>query len=394
VNPSVAVPWAREVPSLPGPEGLPERADVVVIGGGLAGALITAMLHAEGTDVVLLEKRSDVGRGSSGRHLGHVTTGLIEHPYRLVHAMGAERARALFTFSLENHQLLSAWTSFTPTGDLWCALDEREQPQLALSIDALRDLEIPVEPLPADEVDARAGGTGLGPGLWLPGGGVVDPERVVGELVAKAPGCTYVTSPVSRVTEEASGAVVHVGERRLGAELVVFAANAWCPQIDPFFAETIHPVREQALRFAPVEDPGVGVPGRAGYGYTTWRQAPDGALLAAGCRWATPHMEVGETDEGRVVDPIQRKIEGFARVHFPEATRGGITHRWSWITATTCDGLPIIGPLPGSARTIACAGFCGNEAGLGARAAQAVVDGILTGRADGVPAFLAASRFV
>ena len=43
---------------------------------------------------------------------------------------------------------------------------------------------------------------------------------------------------------------------------------------------------------------------------------------------------------------------------------------------------------------IACAGFCGNEAGLGIRAAQAVVDGILDGDTSGVPDFLAASRFV
>ena len=169
------VPWDRgESPSLPGPETLPERADVVVIGGGLAGMTITAMLAARGTDVLLLERGADVGRGASGRHLGHVSTGLIEHPYRLVHAMGAERARALLRFSQENHEILAAWTSFVPSGGLWCALDEREQPQIAMSIDALMELGIPVEGLTAAEVNARAGGVGLGSDLAArPGGGGV-----------------------------------------------------------------------------------------------------------------------------------------------------------------------------------------------------------------------------
>jgi glycine/D-amino acid oxidase-like deaminating enzyme len=378
---------------LPGPQRLPDRAEVVVIGGGLTGVLVTAMLVKAGVDVRLIEGRDAPGMAASGRHLGHVTTGLIEHPYRLLHAMGAESAGDLIRFSRENHDILSAWTSFESTGDLWCALDEREQPQIAMSVEALEEMGVAVQPLDAAEVNERSGGTGLGPGMWVPGGGVVHPAEVVDELVAKAPGRVYVRSVVTGITDEPRGTVVHVGDRSIAAELVVVAANAWCPTIDAVFADKIHPVREQGLRFAPT-GARLGAAGRAGYGYSTWRQAPDGGLMVAGCRWATPHMEVGETDDHRVVDAIQRKLEGFARVHFPEATESPITHRWSWITATTCDGLPIIGPLPGRATLIACAGFCGNELGLGARAAKAVVDGILHGDPSGVPAFLAASRFV
>ncbi len=390
---SARSPWASDHSHLPGREALPERADVVVIGAGLAGALITAMLHSKGTDVVLLETRPDVGLGASGSHLGHVTTGLIEHPYRLVHGMGSRKAGELLGFSQQNHEVLAQWTSFEATGGLWCALDQREQPQIAMSAEALQDLGIEVEVLTAAAADQRTGAQGLGPGMWLPSDGVVDPSRVVADLIERAPGRAFVGSGVTSVTENADGAVVWVGEQPIAAELVVFAANAWCPTIDSSFDGKIDPIREQALRFAPS---GARIPaaGRAGYGHTYWRQAADGALLVGGCRWATPHMEVGETDDRRVVGRIQRKIEEFAREHFPEATVGEITHRWSWITATTCDGLPIIGPLPGRARMISCAGFCGNEAGLGARAAQAVVDGILEGRAPGVPDFLAASRFV
>ena len=386
-------PWRAEADLRPGLELLPERAEVVVVGGGLTGALMLAMLVEAGVDARLLEARAAPGLAASGRHLGHVSTGLIEHPYRLLHAMGRENAEALIRFSLENHEILASWTSFAPTGDLWCALDEREQPQIAMSVEALEEMGVSVESLGASEVNARTGGVGLGPGMWVPGGGVIHPANAVDELVARAPDRVHVGCPVTAITEDHAGPRVHVGERSIAAELVVVAANAWSPSIDPAFADKIHPVREQGLRFAPTQVP-VRAAGRAGYGYTTWRAAPDGALLVSGCRWATPHMEVGETDDHRTVDAIQRKVEGFGRVHFPEATQAPITHRWSWITATTCDGLPIVGPLPGRATLIACAGFCGNEAGLGARAAKAVVDGILHGNSTGLPSFLAASRFV
>ena len=46
-----------------------ERADVVVVGGGIIGCGIAAELASRGTSVVLLE-RSEIGAGASGRNHG------------------------------------------------------------------------------------------------------------------------------------------------------------------------------------------------------------------------------------------------------------------------------------------------------------------------------------
>ena len=48
------------------------KADVVIVGGGIVGLCSDYTLREEGLDVVVLE-REHVGFGTSGRHLGHVT---------------------------------------------------------------------------------------------------------------------------------------------------------------------------------------------------------------------------------------------------------------------------------------------------------------------------------
>jgi glycine/D-amino acid oxidase-like deaminating enzyme len=92
-------------------------------------------------------------------------------------------------------------------------------------------------------------------------------------------------------------------------------------------------------------------------------------------------------------DPkVQGRIEAALRKHLPAA--GAVARRWAWLDTYTCDGLPIVGPLPGSTRRIACTGFCGNDAGLAPAAAAAVAEGLLgSGRPD-IPRCLTATRFV
>src|SRR5690606_11735097 len=125
------------------------------------------------------------------------------------------------------------------------------------------------------------------------------------------------------------------------AEVVVVTTDAWSDTVDPWFEHKVMPVREQALVTAPTRS--LPVPGgRAGYGYTSWRQLDDGRVVGTGCRWATPHMEVGERDEV-VVNAIQERIRGFLQRHL--GVQGDVEARWSWVTGHSCDGLPIVGPL-------------------------------------------------
>lgn len=384
--------WRAPESAHPSVESLPARADVVVLGAGLAGAAVTWFLAEAGTDVLLVEHRADVGLAASGRHPGHALTGLIEHPYRVVYAMGEERARDLYAFSRENQRLLEALGLLDRQGSWWIALDEREREQVARSADALRRVGLPVEERDPQEVEAGLG-VQMGPAYFLPEDGFLEPVVGVRELVRRAVergGRCVVRALATGVRDVGDGVVVDISGREVRAEVVVYAANAWLPELDPWFVDKIVPFREQALLTGPLDRALPGPGGRAGYGYTFWRQQADRRLVAAGCRWATPHLEVGEREE-RVVDAVQARIEAFVERHFGPFP---VEDRWSWIAAQTCDGLPLVGPLPGDPRRVACAGFGGNENGLAVRAGKGVADGLLGERPHDVPAFLAATRFL
>ena len=74
---------------------LPERADVVVVGGGLNGISAALALARKGADVVLLEQ-TEVGDGASGRNGGMCTTGLAIGFPVAVERYGAEQASRMF----------------------------------------------------------------------------------------------------------------------------------------------------------------------------------------------------------------------------------------------------------------------------------------------------------
>ena len=74
-----------------------ESADVVVVGGGVAGLSCAQALNAQGRKVVLLEK--DVcGSGASGRSSGFVTPDSEMELSSLVRSRGIERAKRLWEF--------------------------------------------------------------------------------------------------------------------------------------------------------------------------------------------------------------------------------------------------------------------------------------------------------
>jgi glycine/D-amino acid oxidase-like deaminating enzyme len=71
-----------------------------------------------------------------------------------------------------------------------------------------------------------------------------------------------------------------------------------------------------------------------------------------------------------------------------------VVDRWAGIMTFTCDGLPIVGPLPGRVQHISCLGFNGRPWSHAFRAAKAVRDGLMGGRSTGMPEILSPQRFV
>ena len=77
------------------PGRLPERADVLVIGGGIAGTSLLHVLGARGFDAVLVERRH-LAAGASGRNAGFLLAGVADCYAEAVRIYGREKAREVW----------------------------------------------------------------------------------------------------------------------------------------------------------------------------------------------------------------------------------------------------------------------------------------------------------
>jgi glycine oxidase len=278
--------------------------------------------------------------------------------------------RQIYDFSRENTALLAGLVD--RCGSWWVASSPQEVQELEANRAALASVGVASELRTAAEACRALGATGLGPALFLPEDGRVQVEQAIAALEARA---VAAGAEIRR-----SGQAAHVE-----AAVTVVAAGAWSSDVHPWFDGLVHGIREQ-VRVGTVSTRETGV-FRAGQGYV-FGAVRGGELRLGGARWATPHLEVGER-EPVVVDVVQQKLDAFAKRAWPASE---VASRHAYISAGTCDGLPLIGPIPGSPDIVACAGFGGNDWGLALRAARAVADGLLTGTSDGVPKLFRSSR--
>ena len=170
------------------------------------------------------------------------------------------------------------------------------------------------------------------------------------------------------------------------AEFTVIAAGWWSAE-DPYLSDKLLPARWQAARYAaaPLAWPVV-----SQHANLFFAQDPAG-LVAFGARWATPHLEVGETEP--TCEPrVSALLDLFTRRMFPEV--GAPEAEWAGIVAESCDQLPLVGPIPGRPRSLAFTGFGVLGLASMAGAARALAQGLASGRDEGLPPRLRTMRFL
>src|SRR5450759_3922141 len=84
------------------PGELPDRADVLVIGGGITGVSLMHHLAKAGIDAVLVE-RHHLAAGASGRNAGFLLAGVADCYAEAVRIFGRARTRDIWTMTVENH---------------------------------------------------------------------------------------------------------------------------------------------------------------------------------------------------------------------------------------------------------------------------------------------------
>ena len=135
------------------------------------------------------------------------------------------------------------------------------------------------------------------------------------------------------------------------------AAGAGAGSVHPWFEPMIYPVRLQGLRVPGAEL--AAPPTLARHRFEAWVGEPEGSLGFVGCRWAEqPEMEAGVTDDRATSAAVQARSREFLQALKPDLDLSGATS-WTGIAAASCDGLPLVGPLPGRPRVLSLCGWGG-----------------------------------
>ncbi|HEV2475309.1 MAG TPA: FAD-dependent oxidoreductase [Candidatus Dormibacteraeota bacterium] len=342
------------------PGTLPDKADVLIVGGGIAGTSLLWHLTRLRIDAVLVE-RHHLAWGASGRNAGFLLAGVASSYAEAVGTYGREVAREVWEVTNENHDRMLEAARGQQVGHrrLGSAILPASDGERALLIESEQLLQ-------EDGFEARWDGTRL----VNPRDGEIDPAAMVAALARQArPRSIREGVSVTALEPRRQGVSVTAGEARCEAGVVVLATNAYSAQLVPSLK--IQPTRAQMVATAPDANPIADMPIYSNFGYRYWRQLPTGEVLLGG--WRDTSLETEKTDDDRPTPEIQEHLDrALENLH----VSAEVTHRWAGTMGFTESGLPIAGPLEGLPNVYACAGFTGHGMGFAFMTAKRVAEAI------------------
>jgi gamma-glutamylputrescine oxidase len=350
--------WAPPPEKYPG--RLPEKADVLVIGGGIAGVSLLWHLGRRRIDAVLVE-RHHIAWGASGRNAGFLLAGVASSYAEAVRTYGREKAREVWDVTNENHDRMIEATRGQDVGHrrLGSAIlpaSDEERSLLVESDQLLRD----------DGFEAMWDGARL----VNPRDGEVDPPAMVAALARQAgTGAIREGVGVTGLAPRRHDVLVTAGEDACEAGVVILATNGYTAQLVP--SVKIQPTRAQMAATAPESKDVANMPVYSDYGYRYWRQLPSGEVLIGG--WRNTSFETESTHDDEPTPEIQEKLDGGLTSLGVSAE---VTHRWAGTMGLTESGLPMAGPLKGMPNVYICAGFSGHGMGFAFMTAKSVAEAI------------------
>ena len=357
-----------------------ETADVVVIGAGVTGALVTYALTTAGARVVVIDRR-DVASGSTA-----ATTGLLQYETdasltELADRIGeadAVRVWRLGLAAIDDIERLCAAigepSGFARRPSLYLASSRRDAWSLKREFELRRRHGFQVQWLATADIETRYGFRAPG-AVYGPGNAEIDCYRFTHALLAasgRSGARVYDRTEAQRVDADDTGVTVTTDRGpTIRARRMVWAAGY--EAVD----ETQRRFGSRHSTWALVSEP------VADFG--SWH---DRALI-----WETarPYLYARATDDGRVMlggedEPFSRRhdnerlrpkktrrlLKRFARM-FPDL-RLEVAYEWSGVFTTTADGLPRVGEVPEHRHAWLALGYGGNGITFSAIAADLIRD--------------------
>ncbi len=345
----------------------PTDADVVVIGGGIAGTAAAYHLAASGVQTLLLE-RDRIGSGATAAAVGVLSPPMRQPFNETVHFRGEDTARRIWEFALRSISGLAELVR--SRGDAeeveldlsggYVLAETHTMHEIEASHRALERAGLPAEWLTSEEVRVLTNGRCFHGGYRLEGGGSVGASAAAVSLAraAEEAGATVIEEVAVSATRRKDGSIhCETADGEVKAGMVVYATHVDSRRFSTFAGDEIVPIRGQGLVVAK------GAPVFKG-SYAThwklnvWRSDPEGRLILGGWRhdaWDRSYWKL----RPQVDEHLQSDIQGWFENTFPDQAPLAIERRWSGIFGWTADYLPLVGPLPGRVGELVISGFSG-----------------------------------
>ncbi|MEE9593444.1 MAG: FAD-binding oxidoreductase [Thermoplasmata archaeon] len=349
------------------------RADVVVVGAGIAGTAMTHFLAKGGLRVVLVD-RAYPGQGATGRSAGFlVSQHWNEHDAAL--------ARASREIATQVHP--EGASGFTATGFLRLTSKEEDFPVMRDRARDLRRAGHRAEALTPRRLGRRfpwLRTPGLAGGLFTPEDGYLDPYEVSTGFLERARrrgAELLVNSPVEKLMFRASGIEgVMAGKKNVEADAVVLTLGPWTkPLLQAHGIDLpIKGYRVQALVTAPIPDlPALPMLHELPDGYYL-RPEQTGLLVGDGTEYTEADPESYDQEAGFA---LYTDLAAWLTRRVPSASAAMVTRGWAGLCQATPDRLPLAGELGDWEGLHVLAGFNGLGVMRSPALAQALAERLL-----------------
>ncbi len=383
------LPW----PNISYPNTTTQQCDVILIGATLPSLWLAVEIAKHGFSVSILENRSHIAQAQELRQLGMIQTGLLDNHWRIAQGLGEHVAQEIYRSCNRGVSIIKSLTPTRAKG--WMlSRDKREEEELHKLHTLYQKWGVQTSIIPSHILKDLFSAQHIRTGIQLPNEGCINPTQLTDTLCEKMreasiPLCC--SADIQSIENHNGGVRVRHQHGTTDAEILIYMQHDRLQKIEPFFSSTLHSVRMQSIAYTRTT-PFIPHSCTAQYGYINWRDEGNIRFLS-GCRWATPHLEQGESDDSVTVLSIEEALIRTAKQCFSEENIN-ILHRWSMIERKSCDGLPLVGPLPGRDHIIACTAFHGRLLGLGFACAESIKDLLMHGRTLTLPSCFSTRRFI
>jgi sarcosine oxidase subunit beta len=351
--------------------GLPPRAGVVVVGGGVIGTSIAFHLAEAGVPEVVLIERDELASGSTSKAAGGVRAQFSD-PLNI--QLGARSLEAFAAFGERpGHPI-----DFRRVGYLFLLSRPEDVATFERSIELQNSLGVPsrlIDPGEARRLSPLVDTDGLLAAAFSPDDGLATPEAVVQGYAAGARrhGARIVTGCELLEVHLDGGAIRALGTSKGEVETsaVVCAAGAWSGRVGAMAGVDlpVTPSRRQVLLTEPVPGLPEHLPMTIDLASTFYfhREGP-GLLMGMSLEDEPPGFNLERDDAW-----IPRLAEAIAR-RAPSLAEVGVAGGWAGLYEVTPDHNALIGEAPRPARFLYATGFSGHGFLQGPAVGEAVRD--------------------